>query len=173
MRHNLGVARHCAPKSRIWAVVKADAYGHGLLRAARALADADGYALLDLNEAVRLREAGITKPLLLLEGIFQPADLQIVDQYGLTTVVHDVEQILMLERARLSSPIAVCLKLNTGLNRLGFAGAEVRAAYSRLQAGGKAGTISLMTHFADADGPAGVAGQLRAFPNGPQVCTAR
>ena len=163
LRHNLGVVRHCAPKSRVWAVVKADAYGHGLLRAAHALSDADGYALLDLNEAVRLREVGITKPLLLLEGIFQPADLQIVDQYGLTTVVHDVEQILMLERARLSSQIAVCLKLNTGLNRLGFAGAEVRAAYGRLQAGGKAGTISLMTHFADADGPAGVAAQLARF----------
>jgi len=69
----------------------------------------------------------------------------------------------MLERARLSSQIAVCLKLNTGLNRLGFAGVAVRAAYSRLQAGGKTGTISLMSHFADADGPAGVAGQLARF----------
>ena len=163
LRHNLGVARRHAPRSKIWAVVKANAYGHGLERVAQALAVADGYALLDLNEAVRLREAGIAKPLLLLEGIFQPADLQIVDRYGLTTVVHDLEQILMLERARLSSQIAVCLKLNTGLNRLGFAAAEARAAYSRLQAGGKAGTISLMTHFADADGPAGVAGQLARF----------
>jgi alanine racemase len=163
LRHNLGVARRHAPKSKIWAVVKANAYGHGLERVTQALADADGYALLDLNEAVRLREAGMAKPMLLLEGIFQPADLQIVDRYGLTTVVHDVEQILMLERARLSSQIAVCLKLNTGLNRLGFAGAGVRAAYSRLQAGGKAGTISLMTHFADADGPAGIAAQLARF----------
>ncbi len=163
LRHNLGVARRHAPKSRVWAVVKANAYGHGLLRAAQALAAADGYALLDLNDAVRLREAGSAKPMLLLEGIFQPADLAIVDQYGLTTVVHDVEQILMLERARLSSQIAVCLKLNTGLNRLGFTGAGVRAAYSRLQAGGKVGTISLMTHFADADGPAGVARQLARF----------
>jgi len=163
LRHNLGVARRHAPQSKIWAVVKADAYGHGLVRVAQALADADGYALLDLNEAVRLREAGMAKPMLLLEGIFQPADLQIVDRYGLTTVVHDVEQILMLERARLSSQIAVCLKLNTGLNRLGFAGAGVRAAYSRLQACGKVAAISLMTHFADADGPAGVAGQLARF----------
>jgi len=163
LRHNLGVARQHAPRSKIWAVVKANAYGHGLVHVAQALAAADGYALLDLNEAVRLREAHVDKPLLLLEGIFQPADLQIVDRYGLTTVVHDLEQILMLERARLSSQIAVCLKLNTGLNRLGFAAAEARAAYSRLQAGGKAGTISLMTHFADADGPAGVAGQLARF----------
>jgi alanine racemase len=163
LRHNLGVARRHAPTSKIWAVVKANAYGHGLERVAQAIADADGYALLDLNEAVRLREAGIAKPMLLLEGVFQPADLAIVDRYGLTTVVHGVEQILMLERARLSSQIAVCLKLNTGLNRLGFTGAGVRAAYSRLRAGGKVGTISLMTHFADADGPAGVAGQLARF----------
>jgi alanine racemase len=163
LRHNLGVARRHAPTSKIWAVVKAAAYGHGLERAARAFAGADGYALLDLNEAVRLREAGIAKPILLLEGIFQPVDLQIVDRYGLTTVVHDVEQILMLERARLSSQIAVCLKLNTGLNRLGFAGADVRAAYGRLQAGGKVAAISLMTHFADADGPSGVVDQLARF----------
>ena len=163
LRHNLGVARRHAPRSKIWAVVKANAYGHGLARVAQALAAADGYALLDLNEAVRLREAGIAKPILLLEGVFQPADLAIVDRYGLTIVVHDVEQIMMLERARLSSQIAVCLKLNTGLNRLGFAGVAVRAAYSRLQAGGKTGTISLMSHFADADGAAGVAGQLALF----------
>jgi len=163
LRHNLALARRQAPNSKIWAVVKANAYGHGLARVAQALAGADGCALLDLNEAVRLRDAGIAKPILLLEGIFQPADLAVVDRYGLTTVVHDVEQILMLEHARLSSQIAVCLKLNTGLNRLGFAGAGFRAAYSRLEASGKVGMISLMTHFADADGPAGVAGQLARF----------
>ena len=163
LRHNLSVARRHAPRSKIWAVVKANAYGHGLARVAQALANADGYALLDLNEAVRLREAGIAKPILLLEGIFQPADLAIVDRYGLMLVVHDFEQILMLERTRLSSQIAVWLKLNTGLNRLGFAGSQVRAAYSRLQAGGKVAAISLMTHFADADGSAGIAAQLARF----------
>jgi alanine racemase len=163
LRHNLGVARRHAPRSRIWAVAKANGYGHGLVRVAQALAAADGYALLDLNEAVQLREAGIAKPILLLEGIFQPADLAIVDRYGLMLAVHDIEQILMLERARLSSQIAVWLKLNTGLNRLGFAGSQIRAAYSRLQAGGKTAAISLMTHFADADGPPGIAAQLTRF----------
>src|SRR5512140_1112940 len=117
LRHNLGVARRHAPRSKTWAVVKADAYGHGLARAAQALADADGYALLDLTEAVRLREAGIAKPILLLEGVFEPADLALVDRYGLALTVHDREQVLMLERTRLSSQIAVWLKLNTGLNR--------------------------------------------------------
>ena len=163
LRHNLGVARRHAPTSKIWAVVKADAYGHGLVRVAQALADADGYALLDLNEAVRLREAGVAKPILLLQGIFQLADLAVVDRYGLTIGVHDFGQVLMLERSRMSSQIAVCLKLNTGMNRLGFAGSRVRAAYGRLQASGKVTAISLMTHFADADGPAGVDAQLARF----------
>ncbi len=163
LRHNLGVARRHAPKSKIWAVLKANAYGHGFERVARALADADGYALLDVNEAVRLRESGVAKPMLLLEGAFHPADLALADRYGLALAVHDSEQLLMLERARLSSPIAVWLKLNTGMNRLGFSGPGVRAAYSRLQACGKVAAISLMTHFADADGPAGVAAQLARF----------
>jgi len=143
-------------------VVKANAYGHGLLRAAQALAGADGYALLDLNEAVRLREAGIDQPILLLEGIFEPADLEVADRYGLMLALHDFEQIAMLEHASLSAPIPVWLKLNSGLNRLGFTGSRVRAAYERLQASGKA-IISLMTHFADADGAAGVAAQMARF----------
>ena len=163
LRHNLGVVRRRAPKSGIWAVVKAGAYGHGLLRVAQTLSDADGYALLDLNDAVRLREAGSAKPVLLLEGIFRPADLQIVDQFGLAMVVHDFEQILMLERAQLETQISVCLKINTGMNRLGFSGLQVRAAYGRLQASGKTAAISLMTHFADADGVAGVTAQLARY----------
>jgi alanine racemase len=163
LRHNLALARRHAPKARIWAVVKANAYGHGLERVARALADADGYAMLDLNEAVRLRDTGIAKPIVLLEGVFQPADLAIADRYALTLVVHHLEQVLMLERARLASQIPVVLKLNTGLNRLGFAGPQVRAAYSRLQASGKVAAISLMTHFADADGTAGITAQLARF----------
>jgi len=163
LRHNLGVVRRHASRSKIWAVVKANAYGHGLDRVAQALAGADGYALLDLNEAVRLREAGIAKPLLLLQGVFQPADLAFADRYGLAIVVHDLEQILMLEGVRLSSQLAVLLKLNTGLNRLGFSGSQVRTAYSRLQASGKVAAISLMTHFADADGPSGVAAQMARF----------
>jgi alanine racemase len=163
LRHNLEVVRRRAPKSRIWAVVKANAYGHGLLRVAQALCEADGYALLDLNEAVRLREAGITKPILLLEGIFQASDLEVVDRYGLSMVLHDSEQISMLERASLTSPVAVWLKLNTGLNRLGFAGSQVRAAYGRLQASGRTAAISLMTHFADADATRGIAAQMARF----------
>ena len=163
LRHNLRLVRRRAPLSRIWAVLKANAYGHGLLRAAQALSDADGYALLDLNEAVRLREAGVSKPILLLEGIFQPADLEVVDRYRLSPVLHGLEQLAMLENARLSAPIAVTLKLNTGMNRLGLSAAQLRAAYGRLQANGRVASISLMTHFADADGSAGVAAQMACF----------
>ena len=163
LRRNLALARRHAPKSKIWAVVKANAYGHGLARVARAMADADGFALLDLNQALHLREAGITKPILLLQGVFQPADLAVADRYGLTLVVHGLDQVLMIERARLSSQVAVVLKLNTGMNRLGFTGSQVRAAYSRLEASGKIAAISLMTHFADADGPAGVVAQMARF----------
>jgi alanine racemase len=172
LRHNLGVVRRHASGSRVWAVVKANAYGHGLLRVARTLAEADGYALLDLNEAVRLREAAIGKPILLLEGIFEPADLALVDRHGLTVVVHDFEQILMLERARLATQIAVYLKINTGMNRLGFAGEQARAAYSRLQASGKVSAISLMTHFADADGAAGVGAQMARYAESTAGLTA-
>ena len=163
LRHNLGVARRRAPRSKIWAVVKANAYGHGLLRAARALAEADGYALLDLDEAVRLREAGFTQPILLLEGLFGPADLDLVARYRLSLALHDFGQIAMLERARLDAPVPVWLKLNTGLNRLGFTGTQVREAYARIEASGKAQPISLMTHFADADGGAGVEAQLARY----------
>jgi alanine racemase len=161
------VARRLAPHSRVWAVTKANAYGHGLARAASALAEADGLALLELAEAAQMREAGYRKPLLLLEGFFRPADLQAVDLHGLTPVVHDSEQIVMLERAKLSSQIAVYLKLNTGMNRLGFAGQkQVRSAYDRLTASGKVASIVLMSHFAEADAPSGarqpsaIAGQM-------------
>lgn len=144
-------------------MVKANAYGHGLLRVAQALSDADGYALLDLNEAVRLREAGVIKPIMLLEGVFQAADLELVDRYRLTPVLHALEQISMLERVRMSAPVAVFLKLNTGMNRLGLTGAQLRAAYDRLQASGRVAAISLMSHFADADGVIGVTAQLARF----------
>ena len=162
-RHNLAVVRRHAPQARAWAVVKANAYGHGIGRTAASMNDADGFALLDLDEAVRLREAGHANPILLLEGFFQPADLVSIDRHALTVTVHDLEQVLMLERAKLASQISVYLKINTGMNRLGFSGAQVRAAYNRLQASGKVSAVTLMTHFADADGASGVDAQVRRF----------
>jgi alanine racemase len=160
---NLAVARARAGGARIWAVVKANAYGHGLLRAARALDAADGFALLDLDEAVRLREAGVRKPILLLEGFFAAADLEPVARHALTAVIHSSEQIALLESMQPARPLNVYLKLNTGMNRLGILAEDARAALARLVATGRVGAITLMTHFADADGPAGVAEQLARF----------
>jgi alanine racemase len=160
LAHNLGVSRARAGKAHVWAVVKANAYGHGLLRAARALAVADGFALLDLEEAVRLRDAGVRKPILLLEGFFAAAELATAAAYSLTAVVHLREQIAMLGAARLPAQLPVYLKVNTGMNRLGIGVDEIRPSLERLAASGNVAAITLMTHFADADGPTGVAEQL-------------
>src|SRR5207244_13176661 len=120
LRHNLGAARLRAPRSRICAVVKANAYGHGLARAARAFAAAEGLALIELEAALELRRTGERRPILLLQGFFSPEELEPIAAHDLTTVVHDAEQLAMLERARLPKRLAVVAKLNTGMNRPGF-----------------------------------------------------
>ena len=163
LAHNLEVARRHAGGARIWAVVKANAYGHGLERSARALADADGFALLDFQEAARLRQAGVTRPILLLEGFFQAADLALLCRYGLTPVIHNSEQIEVLEKSSLERAIDVYLKVNSGMNRLGFTVDNLHIAWNALQKHPQVRSITLMTHFADADGAEGVAGQLAWF----------
>jgi alanine racemase len=167
LRHNLEIARARAGGARVWAVVKANAYGHGLARAVTAFgAGADGFALLDIEEAVRLREAGIAQPILLLEGFFSPADLATIGAHRLATVVHSPEQVAMLEATRLGTPVTVYLKVNSGMNRLGVAPEAARSVVERLRACGNVSEIVLMTHFADADGPRGVAEQLERFESG-------
>ncbi len=161
LRHNLGAARRRAPRSRIWAVVKANAYGHGLARAARALAAAEGLALIELEAALELRRSGERRPILLLQGFFSPEELEPIAAHGLTTVVHDPEQLAMLEKFRPSAKIPAYLKLNTGMNRLGFDEGGFRDALERLRR--CAGEITLMTHFADADGKRGVQWQGERF----------
>jgi len=162
-RENLAVARARAPHARVWAVIKANAYGHGLERALRALEAADGFALLDLADAVWLRESGVTKPILLLEGVFAGDDLHAVAEHGLTIVIHDDEQIAMLEGAGLPARVPVYLKMNSGMNRLGFAPGEYRQVFERLARSPVVAGITLMTHFADADETRGVAEALRRF----------
>ena len=142
--------------ARVWAVVKANAYGHGLLRARRALDAADGFALLDLDEAVRLRDAGVRKPILLLEGVFDPEDLAPIARQALSIVVHSNEQIAMLESVR-PTPRA----RGVPQDELRDEPARIRpvdqvgASLERLAATGSVAEITLMTHFADADGPHG------------------
>ena len=117
----------------------------------RALADADGLALIEFDNAVRLRQMGWTKPILLLEGFFEPLDLLTMAEHGFNGAVHCSEQIAMLEAARLPNTVNLHLKMNTGMNRLGFAPHAFGAAYARLRAIPAVGEITLMTHFANAD----------------------
>jgi alanine racemase len=162
-RHNLAVVRRHAPRSRVWAVIKANGYGHGARRAARALEDADGLALVELEAALELRAAGELRPILLLEGFFSPRELPQIAEHDLTPVVHSLEQVVMLEKARLDARLAVYLKLNTGMNRLGLEPAEFRTALARLRACRAVAHVTAMTHFADTDAGEGTRLQCRRF----------
>ncbi len=130
------------------------------------LARADGIAILETSAAETLRELGWRLPLMLLEGCFDPADLDLAARLGVTVTVHHDEQIAMIEAARFAKPIDVYLKMNTGMNRLGFSSARFRQAYEQLVATSKVGAITLMTHFANADRPEGVEHQLETFERG-------
>lgn len=164
LRNNLAVARAHAGSARVWCVVKANAYGHGLAGAMAAWGDsADGFALLDLDEAVQLREFGIRQPILLLEGPFEAADVPRIAQLDLTPVIHHADQVAMIVGARLPARMPVYLKANSGMNRLGLSAAQWAGALERLRACPGIGQITLMTHFADADGERGIDWQLRRF----------
>jgi len=163
LRHNLGVVRRHAPRSKVFAVVKSDAYGHGLLRAAAALSDADGFGLLEIEGAVRLREAGYRQPIVLLEGFFEPGELPVLARHGLSTVVHSMEQVAALDGFPPEGKLDVLLKVNTGMNRLGFSPGEFPRALDRLRRNPRIGAMTLMTHFAAADEARGVGWQMQAL----------
>jgi alanine racemase len=163
LRHNLQALRVAAGDARVWAIVKANAYGHGIERVFEGLRGADGFALLDLAEAQRLRALDWRGPILLLEGVFEARDLELCSRLGLWHVVHCQEQIDMLAAHKTQLPQRVFLKMNSGMNRLGFRPERFRAAWTRLNALPQVDDLSLMTHFSDADGPAGVAAQLQVF----------
>ena len=163
LERNLLVAKAYAKGAKIWAVIKANAYGHGIERAARAFAAADGFAVLDFQEAARLRLAGVTKPILMLEGFFKAADIPLLHKYGLTPVIHNPEQVEMFKAAPHPGELEVYLKVNSGMNRLGFASEGVRPAYNAIRMHPHVKSVTLMTHFADADGAGGVRDQLAWF----------
>lgn len=151
LRHNYRMARELSG-ARALAVVKADAYGHGAVRCAQALQDeTDGFAVACIEEALVLREAGISVPILLLEGFFEADELALIDQYELWCVVHAQWQIEAIEQAQLRKPLTVWLKLDSGMHRVGLHPAEYQSAYRRLLASGKVSKIVLMSHFARAD----------------------
>ncbi len=163
LAHNLARARAAAGGARVWAVVKANAYGHGIERVYEPLRGADGFALLDLDEAERIRRLGWRGPVLLLEGAFEARDLEWCSRLNLWHTVHRDAQIDWLAAHKTHQPHRVFLKLNSGMNRLGFDVQAYRSAWARLNALPQVDEISQMTHFADADGAAGVAAQLAAF----------
>jgi len=163
LRDNLAGVRHAARDARVCAVVKADAYGHGLQRVFEGLRAADGFAVLDLQEAQILRDLGWRGPVLLLEGVFEQRDLELCSRLDLWHVVHHEAQIDMLSRHKTQLAQRVFLKMNTGMNRLGFAPERFRSAWVRLNALPQVDEISLMTHFAHADDAQGVDAQLQVF----------
>ena len=162
LQNNLRVVRRTA-SGRIMAVIKANAYGHGLLRAAAALAEAEGFAMLDVRDAVALREAGFRQTLLLLEGFFRADELPLLAEYELASVIHSPQQLAMLDAFPRRNALQVWLKVNTGMNRLGFAPEQVPAAMEKLKRHSAVREIVLMTHFAHADEPEGIAEQLERF----------
>jgi len=165
LRANFALFRRTASRSKILAVVKANAYGHGVLPIVRALDAADGFAVARLEEAIELREAGVRHRILLLEGVFSAAQLHLARVHRLDLVLHHVSQLEMLE----SEVGAVCdsasrgelwLKIDTGMNRLGFAPEQLPEVQARLRALPQApATIRLMTHFARADDDAAMTQQ--------------
>ncbi|MGE5451201.1 MAG: alanine racemase [Acidobacteriota bacterium] len=163
LHHNLQRARDCAPDARVWSVVKANAYGHGLQRVFEGLRSTDGFALLDIAEAKRLREMDWRGPILLLEGVFEARDLEWCSRLGLWHVVHCDEQIDWIANHKTEWPHHVFLKMNTGMNRLGFKPEAFRSAWARLNALTQVDEVSMVTHFSDADSPKGIAHQVRVF----------
>ena len=164
IQHNYRVAKAKAPDSRAWAVIKADAYGHGQMRVAEALrSEADGFALLECENAVALRAAGFRHPILLLEGIFSAADARQVVAHDLHAAVHCVEQIDMLAaHCTAEHTLNLHLKINSGMNRLGFDERTLPQAWASLEKVPSL-NLSLMTHFANADDALGVNWQLARF----------
>src|SRR4249920_133795 len=169
MRHNLRRARSRAAGRKIWAVIKANAYGHGIERAVLGFADADGLALIDFDEARRARAARWTGPILMLEGCFEAGDVAICRELDLGVVVHDESQLRMLEQAPAGPPIGVFVKVNTGMNRLGVEPSQLASVHARLVQCPAARLDGLTMHFANAEradrhaGPAAVNEQLARF----------
>lgn len=163
LQHNLSVVKQHAPYSKIMAVVKANGYGHGLLNVANGLSAADGFAVLGISEAIILREAGFKQTILLLEGVFCADELKVVADYNIDIVVHSRVQLDMLLSAELSKPVHVHLKMNSGMNRLGFTTDQYVAVFSQLKSSSNVADITFMTHFATADKDPGIEIPLALF----------
>lgn len=163
LQHNLSIVRQHAKNAKVMAVVKANGYGHGLIRVAHALGAADAFAILNVSEAIDLREAGVEQDILLLEGVFDEEELRIAASFEISMTVHHFSQIHMLQTTKLARAVNIYLKMNTGMNRLGFLSADYLKAYEQLKNCPNVDRITLMTHFATADEAVGIAEPLARF----------
>jgi len=163
MAHNLRIAREHVDAAQVFAVVKANAYGHGLSRAVRAFSAADGFAVLTLEEAANLRMMGIRKPILLLEGVFGADEWSACSELDVWPVLHHQAQLDWLSQQPPARPLHVFLKLDSGMHRLGFPLASARAVIEQVRSNPSLSGLTLMTHFAQADEAAGVAWQMQPF----------
>ncbi|MDP8567729.1 alanine racemase [Methylophilus aquaticus] len=161
LAHNLAQVRRYAPRSKVIAVVKANAYGHGLLNAARGLKETDAFAVLNVSEAIALRDAGYQQPVLLLEGVFSADEMTLVDRYHLDTVVSHQAQLSWVLDSAPNIPLRVYLKLDSGMHRLGFQPREYAHALQQLTSSANVRELILMTHFANADVADGTAAAMQ------------
>ena len=151
LQHNFERVRQCAPGSRVMAIVKAHAYGHGLLNVARALPEADAFGVVSVDEAISLREAGIDRRIVLLEGLYDADETGLASGYRVDVVIHHADQIRMLEQARPGRALQVWLKIDTGMHRLGFEPDAVPAVMERLRRCAQVADIRYLSHFSRAD----------------------
>jgi len=151
LRHNLAAVRRFAPDSRVLAVVKANAYGHGIVESAKTLADADAFGVARIGEGLALRAAGIEQRIVLLEGVFTSEELQQAAHAQFEIVVHSFDQVARLEQANARHSFTVWLKVSTGMNRLGVTVDEFDIARQRLQRCDAVAGVRLMTHLSGAE----------------------
>lgn len=135
IRHNYGVAKSTAPKARAIAIIKANGYGHGAVEVGKTLSPiADGFGVACIEEALELRESGVSNPMLLLEGIFEPDEMKLVDQYRFSIAVSTQQQLSWLLSSNIKQPIDVFLKIDSGMHRLGIEPEDAKEAYTKLNA---------------------------------------
>lgn len=163
LKSNFTLVKKLANKSKVMAVLKANAYGHGLIEVANALEQTDGISVLNLDEAIKLREAGFNRTILLLEGFFEVNEVKVASKLGLNVTVHNQIQIDLIDQAKPINPIDIHLKINTGMNRLGFSPNEIDYLLESLNSNQYVGEITLMTHFSTADEKVGINKQLNIF----------
>ncbi|MCU7829353.1 MAG: alanine racemase [Candidatus Thiodiazotropha sp. (ex Myrtea sp. 'scaly one' KF741663)] len=170
LRHNLQQVHRSAPASRIWSVIKADAYGHGIERVARALLNTDGFAVARIDEALNLRQGGFDHPIMIMGGCYTQEALMLAARNGFEVTVHDIQQLSLFDALSSGShTLTVWLKVDTGMHRLGFAFDHIDQIIDRLRAHPCVKQLNLMTHLANADdrGDSATQTQLAHFDSLP------